>query len=355
MPISSPYDHLPLRSAAKSAFSSLHLTPAERDTYERHAVYERLTQPRRFTRFTVPWMDDTGCVRVSRGFFAVGAAFPPRRCSLFFHPRLDEGQILTRSFLEQLEDSLRGDGSGTALCGIEAQAAALSCGESMRLCRSAAASLMSCGLPRDMEVLPDAPSPERDYLCGALGDLDLRIADASPGEDAVGTALCFFALHALRRASPLERRGVAVIGAGPCADAACRMAGRLGARVSRELSPGADVIFLCGDAPASAEMSEHILALRPAGVFEGAHLACTPQAAARFHRSGILFVPAFAVRACVSPRERSTSPWEAEKSLRDAAREMALDLLARGDGDIFRGAHARALSACAMSLIRRGV
>lgn len=51
-------------------------------------IIERLVEPERFLQFRVPWVDDTGVVRVNRGYrVQFNSALGPYKGGLRFHPQ----------------------------------------------------------------------------------------------------------------------------------------------------------------------------------------------------------------------------------------------------------------------------
>ena len=232
---------------------------------------------------------------------------------------------------------------------------------------------------------------------------------------AVGYGLCRFAQHALRRAAGLRLEGQAVLIAG-CGGAglwAGEMALRLGAQVVAvgdesgclfaaaglplallrdmarepglplllwairapgvEYRPGpglwdipADVIFLCGGAAhPGAAAARRIVSRRPAGIFEGAPMACTALASRVFADSGGLYGPAIAagvggdIIAC-RQREVHISQWEADRLLRDAMggifRSAWDEASAAGHpNDLARGASMAAFRRLADAVIKKGL
>lgn len=346
------------------------LDPAElrRMGLGRLAAAERLAVPERLVSFPVTWTDDADRVCVSMGYYAAGACIGPYRGGVVLRGGLDGDETAALAFLRLLESALCEPRGGGLVFGADAEPDQMSDGESMRFCAALAQRLRrfvpDAGITAEM--LDDAPERERGYLLGALrreGLLRPCAADgpALPSGRAVGYGLCQFALEALRRAGggTLWGRTVAVYGRGAAADSAAETAARLGARVTRPGVYGgaARLHFLCDAAmPLGASDAEALLEADADGVFEGAPLACTPEAAALLAKVGVPFAPSVAAGAGASVLRghgEACGAWEAERIVRRGMRDI-LDAVWR-EGSLYPGAYTAALRRAAGALRRFGV
>ena len=54
--------------AVLEVLESLECVVEKHPEYEKNGIIERFVEPERFIQFSVPWVDDSGKVRVNRGF-----------------------------------------------------------------------------------------------------------------------------------------------------------------------------------------------------------------------------------------------------------------------------------------------
>lgn len=322
--------------------------------YIRHAVWERLARPDLLVRFPVLWMDDGGRVRADRGFLAVYAPGGPCRGDILFRAGLTEDELCARTLLRLLESRLCAPAGGAVLCGVDRDPAPLSDGESMRLCHSLRDHLRRSVPALTWAAGPDLPDRERGYL-------GLPEAGWFDPARAVGYGLCYFAREALHRTGRggLDGKILVLRGGGPVSSHAAECARRLGAQLLPDGSAPADLVFLCDrEAPLDIDGAEALIARRPDGVFEGVPLACTPEAADRMARAGLLFAPAVAAGAgafALPPSAPAPTSWEAERLLRTAMEAVLQTVRAAAPEDLHRGAYAAALHSAAEALVRRGI
>ena len=84
--------------AVLEVLSSLEAVVEKNPQLENAGIFERLVEPERFIQFRVPWVDDTGHVRVNRGFrVEFNSAVGPFKGGLRFHPTVNASVI---KFLE---------------------------------------------------------------------------------------------------------------------------------------------------------------------------------------------------------------------------------------------------------------
>ena len=77
--------------------------------YVEAGIIDRLVEPERVIKFRVPWVDDSGKVRVNRGFrIQFNSAIGPYKGGLRFHPSVYEGIIKFLGFEQIFKNSLTG-------------------------------------------------------------------------------------------------------------------------------------------------------------------------------------------------------------------------------------------------------
>ncbi|MEV6204879.1 Glu/Leu/Phe/Val dehydrogenase dimerization domain-containing protein, partial [Streptomyces sp. NPDC051771] len=80
--------------AAREVLESLGPVLVARPEYATAKLVERLVEPERQLMFRVPWVDDSGTVRVNRGFrVEFNSALGPYKGGLRFHPSVNLGIV----------------------------------------------------------------------------------------------------------------------------------------------------------------------------------------------------------------------------------------------------------------------
>ena len=124
--------------AAKEVLESLKLViDAHEDEYRKSALLERLVTPERQILFRVPWMDDSGQVRVNNGFrIQFNSAIGPYKGGLRFHPSVNLSIIKFLGFEQIFKNSLTGLPIGGGKGGADFDPHGKSDAEVMRFCQS---------------------------------------------------------------------------------------------------------------------------------------------------------------------------------------------------------------------------
>lgn len=100
-------------------------------------IVERIVEPERQFIFRVPWMDDTGRVRVNRGFrVQFNSAIGPYKGGLRFHPSVNVGIIKFLGFEQTFKNSLTSLPMGGGKGGSDFDPKGKSDAEVMRFCQS---------------------------------------------------------------------------------------------------------------------------------------------------------------------------------------------------------------------------
>lgn len=100
-------------------------------------IVERIVEPERQFIFRVPWMDDTGVVRVNRGFrVQFNSAIGPYKGGLRFHPSVNVSIIKFLGFEQTFKNSLTSLPMGGGKGGSDFDPKGKSDAEVMRFCQS---------------------------------------------------------------------------------------------------------------------------------------------------------------------------------------------------------------------------
>jgi len=100
-------------------------------------IVERLVEPERQIMFRVPWHDDSGTVRVNRGFrVQFNSALGPYKGGLRFHPTVNLGIVKFLGFEQIFKNALTGQGIGGAKGGSDFDPRGKSDTEVMRFAQS---------------------------------------------------------------------------------------------------------------------------------------------------------------------------------------------------------------------------
>lgn len=329
--------------------------------YVEARILERLCEPERQLMFRVPWVDDTGQVRVNRGYrVEFNSALGPFKGGLRFHPTVDLGIIRFLGFEQIFKNALTGQGIGAGKGGSDFDPAGRSDGEIMRFCQSFVTELY-----RHLGEHTDVPAGdigvgvrELGYMfgqykrivnrfeAGVLTGKGIGWAGSHARTEATGYGAVFFLREMLAtRGKDLDGLRAVVSGSGNVAIYAIEKAHELGATViacsdsrgyivdengidlallkevkevrrarlfeyatarpsATYVTEGSvfdvacDVVLPC--ATQNELGQEHAAALIRNGVLavsEGANMPCTARAVALFRDAGVLFGPGKAANA----------------------------------------------------------
>jgi glutamate dehydrogenase (NADP+) len=123
--------------AVTEVFESLGPVLDRNPHYVDAAVLERLCEPERQIIFRVPWVDDSGHVRINRGFrVEFNSALGPYKGGLRFHPSVYLGIVKFLGFEQVFKNSLTDMPIGGGKGGSDFDPRGRSNGEVMRFCQS---------------------------------------------------------------------------------------------------------------------------------------------------------------------------------------------------------------------------
>lgn len=232
--------------AAGAVLRSIEPVCEKRPEYVERGVVACLVEPERVVKFRVPWVDDSGAVRVNRGFRAqFNGAIGPYKGGLRFHPSVYEGIIKFLGFEQVFKNALTGFPIGGGKGGSDFDPRGRSDGEVMRFCQSFMTELCKYVGPNVDVPAGDIGVGAREigYMYGQYRRLTGRSEGAFTGKglsyggslartEATGFGLCYFAQAMLRdRGMSFDGRTAVVSGSGNVALHACQKATELGARV----------------------------------------------------------------------------------------------------------------------------
>ncbi len=105
--------------------------------YLENGLLERLVEPERILIFRVPWIDDSGRVRVNRGYrVQMNSAIGPYKGGIRFHPTVNLGVLKFLALEQVLKNSLTTLPMGGAKGGADFDPKGCSDNEVMRFCQS---------------------------------------------------------------------------------------------------------------------------------------------------------------------------------------------------------------------------
>ena len=328
--------------------------------YEKAGILERLTEPDRAILFKVPWVDDSGKVRVNKGYrVQFNNAIGPYKGGLRLHPSVNLGVIKFLGFEQIFKNSLTGLPIGGGKVGSDFDPKGKSDREVMAFCQSFMTELYKY-IGADIDVPAGdigVGAREIGYLYGqykritglyegVLTGKGLTYGGSLARKEATGYGLVYLMKEMLAtKGESFEGKRVVVSGSGNVAIYAAEKATALGGKVVamcdstgwiydeegvdlaavkqlkeverkrlREYTayrPNAEyhedgVIW---DVPCDIALpcatqnelnAEHAATLIKNGVFavgEGANMPSTPDAIHAFQSAGILFAPAKAANA----------------------------------------------------------
>jgi glutamate dehydrogenase (NADP+) len=249
------YDEIVRRNPGEAEFhqavlevlGSLGPVLAKHPELAEHRVIERVCEPERQVIFRVPWQDDTGDVRINRGFrVQFNSALGPYKGGLRFHPSVYLGIIKFLGFEQIFKNSLTGMPIGGGKGGSDFDPKGKSDGEIMRFCQS-----FMTEVYRHLGEYTDVPagdigvgSREIGYLFGQYKRITNRYESgvltgkgvgwggALVRTEATGYGTVFFTQEMLRtRGTSFDGATVVVSGSGNVAIYAIEKAQQLGAKV----------------------------------------------------------------------------------------------------------------------------
>ena len=214
--------------------------------YEKAALLERFTEPERTVSFRVAWVDDSGAVRVNKGYrVQFNSAIGPYKGGLRFHPTVNLSVIKFLGLEQILKNSLTGLPIGGGKGGADFDPKGKSDGEIMRFCQS-----FMTELYRHIGEDTDVPAGDigvggreigylfgqykriRNAHTGVLTGRGLSYGGSLIRTEATGYGLIYMTQRALKdRGDSLAGKTAVISGSGNVAIYACEKAQAMGAKV----------------------------------------------------------------------------------------------------------------------------
>ena len=123
--------------ASREVLESLRVIADQNAAYQKASLLERLVEPERVVQFRVPWIDDSGVIRVNRGYrVQFNSAIGPYKGGLRFHPSVNLSVIKFLGFEQTFKNSLTGLPMGGGKGGSDFDPKGKSEFEVMRFCQA---------------------------------------------------------------------------------------------------------------------------------------------------------------------------------------------------------------------------
>ena len=234
--------------AVREVFESLELVIDKHPEWEQASLLERFVEPERVVEFRVPWVDDSGKVRVNRGYrIQFNSAIGVYKGGLRFHPSVNLSILKFLGFEQILKNSLTTLPMGGGKGGSDFDPKGKSDAEVMRFCQS-----FMTELYRHIGQFTDVPAGdigvgarEVAYMFGqykritdrfegaVLTGKGLTFGGSLARTQATGYGLCYYASEALKhlRNDSFEGKTVVVSGSGNVAQYAAEKCTQLGGKV----------------------------------------------------------------------------------------------------------------------------
>lgn len=179
---------------------------------EQFSIMERIIEPERIIKFRVTWVDDSGAIRVNRGYrVQFNSAIGPYKGGLRFHPSVNESILKFLGFEQTFKNALTGLPLGGGKGGADFDPRGKSDNEIMRFCQNFMQELYR-------HIGPDTDVPAGDigvgfreigYLygmyrkirnenTGVLTGKGLTYGGSLVRKEATGYGLCYFVSEMLK-------------------------------------------------------------------------------------------------------------------------------------------------------------
>ena len=239
-------NELEFQQAVTEVLTSLQPYVDAHPEYERAGILERICEPERVIIFRVPWIDDSGKVRVNKGYrVQFNSAIGPYKGGLRFHPSVSLSIIKFLGFEQVFKNSLTGLPIGGGKGGSDFDPKGKSEREIMTFCQS-----FMTELYRHIGENTDVPAGdigvgEREigYLYGQYKRLSNTCSGVLTGKgisyggsltrkEATGYGLVYLIEEMLRQhGNAIENKTVVISGSGNVAIYAAEKVQLLGGRV----------------------------------------------------------------------------------------------------------------------------
>ena len=218
----------------------------QHDIYHGKNILKRMAEPERVVSFRVPWIDDTGEIRVNRGFrIEMNSAIGPYKGGLRFHESVNLSILKFLAFEQVFKNALTTLPMGGGKGGADFNPKGKSDGEVMRFCQSFMTELFRhIGPNRDIPAGDiGVGGREIGYMFGQYKRLKNEFTGVLTGKgiswggsmirpEATGYGTVYFAQNMLSTKSDgLQGKSVVISGSGNVAQYAAEKCIQLGAKV----------------------------------------------------------------------------------------------------------------------------
>ncbi len=240
-------------------------------------IIDRLIEPEMVFRFSVPWVDDSGKVRVNTGYrIEFNNALGPYKGGLRFHPTVNMGTLKFLAFEQIFKNSLTGLPIGGGKGGSDFDPSEKSDGEIMRFCQAFMEALFNHIGPNTDVPAGDigVSGKEVGYLFGMYKKLTRRYEGVITGKplttgglvgrsEATGFGIVFFLREMLRHnGEDLKGKTVVVSGYGNVAWGTVKKLNELGAKV---ITISNHAGYIIDETGISGDKVDYLLEMRASG------------------------------------------------------------------------------------------
>ena len=214
--------------------------------YQNKKLLERMVEPERVVMFRVPWLDDSGEIRINRGFrVQMNSAIGPYKGGLRFHPSVNLSILKFLAFEQVFKNSLTSLPMGGGKGGSDFDPKGKSDNEVMRFCQS-----FMTELQRHIGANTDVPAGDmgvgarevgflygqykrlRNEFTGVLTGKGLTYGGSLIRPEATGYGTVYFTQYMLaEKGDSLKGKMVSISGSGNVAQYDVEKANEFGARV----------------------------------------------------------------------------------------------------------------------------
>ena len=232
--------------AVKEVLESFEPVVERRPDLVEAGVIDRIVEPERQIIFRVPWVDDSGKVRVNRGFrVQFNSAIGPYKGGIRLHPSVNISVIKFLGFEQIFKNSLTGLPMGGGKGGSDFDPKGKSDGEIMRFCQSFMTELCKhigqfTDVPagdigvgaRDIGFMFGQYKRIRNEFTGVLTGKGIPYGGSLARTEATGYGLCYFTEELLKHyGTSFKGKTVVISGSGNVAIYATEKATELGGKV----------------------------------------------------------------------------------------------------------------------------
>lgn len=264
--------------AAEEVFESLDAVIEKEPKYQKYNILERISEPERVIMFRVPWVDDSGKIRVNNAYrVEFNSAIGPYKGGIRFHPAVTLGTMKFLGFEQTFKNSLTTLPMGGGKGGSDFDPTGKSEGEIMRFCQNFMSELFR-------HIGPDTDVPAGDigvgareigFMFGMYKKLRNEFTGVFTGKglnwggslirpEATGFGAVYFLQEMLGAKNEiLDGRTVAISGFGNVAWGAAMKATEMGAKVVTISGP--DGYVYDKDGISTEEKFDFMLAMRASG------------------------------------------------------------------------------------------